>query len=113
MQFNDKNTISAGASTVIFGTLGGLLAYMTINWGTLGRIRSQLCCIVGIITFMSIFMSLGGTVDLAGHLGGMVGGYTCALAIFPGIKPKNKYLMIGGGAAYGIYVLAMLLVFYL
>lgn len=107
------NVISAGASTVIFGTLGGLLAYMTINWNTLGRIRSQLCCIVGIITFISVIMSLGGSVDLAGHLGGMVGGYTCSLAIFPGIRPKPKQLMIGGAAAYGIYVFVLLLVFYL
>lgn len=59
---------------------------MTINWKTLGRMRGQLCCIIGLITFISILMSLDGTVDLAGHLGGMVGGYTSGLALFPGIR---------------------------
>lgn len=102
-----------GASTIIFGTFGGLIAYMTINWKTLGQMRSQLCCIIGMITFISILMSLDGTVDLAGHLGGLVGGYTCGLAIFPGIEPKNKLIRTGGIVALTGYLLVTFLVFYL
>ncbi len=107
------NTVSVGASTVIFGVMGGLLSYMTINWTSLGRVRSQLCCIVGLITFLGVLTSLNGEVDLAGHLGGMFGGYTCGIALFPGIRQKDKRFIIAGGSALAIYVLVMLLVFYL
>lgn len=86
---------------------------MTINWKTLGPVRSQLCCIIGFITVISVLMSLDGTVDLAGHCGGLLGGYLCALAIFPGIETKKRYFTIGGAAALGIYFLVTLLVFYL
>lgn len=111
--FIAKNTISVGASTVIYGCYGGLIAYMIINWKTLGKMRSQLCCIIGIILFISIFMSLGGNVDLAGHLGGLVGGVTCGLGIFPGIKPKLKAFTIGGLGLLAAYILTMFLVFFL
>lgn len=86
---------------------------MIINWKTLGPIRSQLCCIIGIITVMSVLMSLDGTTDLAGHLGGMFGGLTSGLAIFPGIQPKRKFLALGGAVCFGLYMLGMLLGFYL
>ncbi len=111
--FNKLGVISVGASTIIFGTFGGLLAYMTINWKTLGRYRQQLCCIVGLLTVISILMSLDGTVDLAGHLGGMVGGYTGGLALFPGIKPKPRVMTMVGCGSLATYLLVMFLVFYL
>jgi rhomboid protease GluP len=107
------NTVSVGASTVIFGVMGGLLSYMTINWTVLGRVRSQLCCIVGLITFLAVLTSLNGEVDLAGHLGGMFGGYMCGIAIFPAIKQKDKRFTIVGTSCLAIYLLVMLLVFYL
>ena len=86
---------------------------MIINWKTLGQIRSQLCCIVGILTVISIIMSLDGSVDLAGHLGGMAGGLASGVAIFPGIRPKPKPFMIAGAGSLCAYFLIMFLVFYL
>lgn len=58
-------------------------------------------------------MSLDGTVDLAGHLGGMVGGYTGGLALFPGIKPKPRVMTMVGCGSLATYLLVMFLVFYL
>jgi hypothetical protein len=86
---------------------------MIINWKTLGNLRSQLCCIIGLITFMGILMSFDGTTDMAGHLGGLFGGLTSGIAIFPGIQPKNKKFSFVGGGLLTAYMLAMLLVFYL
>ncbi len=58
-------------------------------------------------------MSLTGKVDLAGHLGGLAGGLTSALALFPGIKPKPKQFMLAGIGSLTAYLLTMFLIFYL
>lgn len=89
-----RGHFSVGASTVIFGVFGGLLSYMTINWKTLGAIRGQICCILGLILFIGILSSISPNVDIAGHLGGLVGGYICGIGLFPGIKPKPKIFML-------------------
>jgi rhomboid protease GluP len=84
---NPKN-ITAGASVMIFGILGGYTAYMLINWsalGKLGPIRSQLCCIIGFILFFSLLFSFGPNVDSIGHIGGLIGGFLISLAILPGL----------------------------
>ena len=83
---NSHDIISAGASTIIMGIFGGFIAYMIINWNSLGNIRSQLCCIVGLIIFFSFIFSLGETVDVMGHLGGLLCGTLSGLAMFPGIR---------------------------
>lgn len=111
--FLPTNSLSVGASTVIYGTFGGLIAYMIINWKNLGRIRSQLCCIIGIIIFISVIMSINGTIDIAGHLGGLAGGFGYSLAAFPAIRQKSKAFTIAGGIFLASYMLIMFLVFYL
>lgn len=58
-------------------------------------------------------MSLGGSVDLAGHLGGLAGGISCGLGIFPGIKPKLKAFTFAGLGIFAAYILTMFLVFFL
>jgi membrane associated rhomboid family serine protease len=68
---------------------------------------------LGIILFISIFSSLSGNVDFAGHIGGLLGGYLCGLAIFPGIRPKPKNFIIIGTLGLGIYIMTMLLLVYL
>lgn len=110
---NSHTTLSVGASTIIYGVFGGLIAYMIINWNALGAIRSQLCCIIGIIIFFSIIFSLGDKVDFAGHMGGLLCGLLSGLALFPGIRDKNKFIALGGGAALAAYFLVMFLVFFL
>lgn len=58
-------------------------------------------------------MSLGGSVDLAGHLGGLAGGISCGLGIFPGIQPKLKAFTFAGLGIFAAYILTMFLVFFL
>ena len=110
---NGHNVLSVGASTIIFGVIGAFIAFLIINWGVLGLLRSQLCCLIGIVVFFSILFSIGGQVDIAGHLGGLLGGCVCGVAIFPGIREKNKYLTLGAAAALFAYFLIMFLVFFL
>jgi rhomboid protease GluP len=113
---NKPNTISAGASAMIFGVIGTYLAFMTINWQTLSfnkDIRSQLCCTIGILVFFSLLFSLGSDIDLYGHLGGMIGGYFMALAILPGMQNKKKiFMMAGAGGLAGYLVLITILFFF-
>lgn len=109
----DPNTLSVGSSTMIFGVLGAFVGYMTLNWNTLGQIRSQLCCIIGLILFMSILFSFSSGVDAAGHFGGLIGGYFTTLAVFPAIGEKHKYFVAGGIGGLIIYFLTTFLVFFL
>ena len=111
--FNGYNVISAGSSTVIFGVLGVYVAYMFMNWEALAELRTQLCCIIGIIVFLSIISSFSTGVDYLGHLGGIIGGFFLSLAAFPTILPKKKWVMgLGAGGLSG-YFLTTFLVFFL
>jgi len=108
--------ISAGASTICFGVLGGYIAYMTINWvylGRLGQMRSMLCCFVAIAVIFSIVSSFTGQVDWAGHLGGLAGGLFLSLGMFPGLGEKSKVFTIAGYGLFVIYLVTMFLVFFL
>ena len=68
------NTVSVGASGAIFGLFGALL-YFGYNYrGYLGNvIKSQILPVV-IINLIFGFISTG--VDVAGHIGGLIGGIT-------------------------------------
>lgn len=82
----NKDKIVVGASAAIFGVLGAFTAYLMINWQALerfGQVRSQICCIIGILVFFSFFMSFGPNVDFIGHLGGLIGGLLISLAVLP------------------------------
>lgn len=85
----NRDKISAGASVIIFGVLGGFVSYLVINWAALGRygqVRSQLCCLIGIMLFLSLLFSFGQNIDAMGHLGGLLGGFLISLAVLPGIE---------------------------
>lgn len=112
--------ISVGASTAILGFMGTLVAYLVINWSTLGKLgplRCQLTCIIGMIVFFSIFFSLMGTrsgVDVYGHLGGFVGGLFGSMLILPPMDPRSPLTMkIVGSVVLISYFLTTFLVFYL
>ena len=113
---NKPLTVSCGASGIIFGVIGTYLAFMTINWTTLGRygeLRSQICCTVGVLVFFSILFSFGSDVDMYGHFGGMIGGFFAALALVPGIEQKDKKFYIAGCVGLGLYLLGTFLGFFL
>lgn len=109
---NADNVVSAGSSTVIFGALGTYVAFMLMNWKILAPVRTQLCCIIGLIIFFSILSSLTSRVDAMGHLGGLIGGFLISLTLFPAIVEKPKYLIgIGGGGLAGYFLTTFLVLF--
>jgi rhomboid protease GluP len=91
----NRNDQTVGASTAIFGILGGFIAYLIINWVALGRfgpVRSTLTCIIVIIIVFSLLFSVGSNIDIFAHIGGLVGGLLISLAILPGMENKNRVI---------------------
>ena len=118
---NKSNQISVGVSTAILGYIGALLAYLIINWKSLkrlGPLRCQLVCMIGMITFFSLFLTVmgvrGGGVDIFGHLGGFAGGLAGAMLILPRIDRGSSILTraLGAVGLLALY-LSTFLVFYL
>ena len=84
----NRTDATVGASTAIFGVLGGFVAYLIINWTALaryGQVRSSLTCVIGIIVVFSLLFSIGSSIDGIAHIGGVVGGLLPSLAIVPGM----------------------------
>lgn len=110
----DEQTV--GASTAIFGILGGFIAYLIINWTALqrfGPIRSTLTCIIGIIIVFSLLFSIGSNIDIFAHVGGLVGGLLISMAILPGMELKSKTVTwIGVGGIVGLNLLTFCLFFF-
>lgn len=85
----NRVNVTVGASAAIFGILGGLIAYLIINWVALerfGQVRSTLCCIIGILVVFSLLFSIGSSIDGIAHIGGLVGGLLISLAVLPGMQ---------------------------
>jgi membrane associated rhomboid family serine protease len=106
--------VTVGASTAIFGILGGFIAFLMINWTELerfGPIRSTIACIMAFIIFISLLFSIGSSIDFIAHIGGLIGGIFISLAILPGMGVKNKVFMwigIGGIVIMNLTTLLML-----
>lgn len=80
------NTISAGASGAIFGLLGALL-YFGIHYRTyLGEAIKRSVVPIIVINLVIGFFSEG--IDLAAHIGGLVGGILVTMMV--GIPDKSK-----------------------
>lgn len=82
-----SNSRSVGASTAIFGLIGGLLAMIIVNWKALDRNPEIRCCMIVFIVFFLVFsilfsyssdISVGNdstnNVDIYGHIGGFLTG---------------------------------------
>ena len=79
----NQHVISAGASGAVFGVFGALLAYMTVERGSippaaLNRLRVSTSTFVVYSLFYG-FMQSG--VDNAAHLGGLAGGFIMGLIV--------------------------------
>lgn len=80
------NTISAGASGAIFGLLGALL-YFGIHYRTyLGEAIKRSVIPIIIVNLIISFFAEG--IDLAAHVGGLIGGILVAMMV--GIPDKSK-----------------------
>jgi membrane associated rhomboid family serine protease len=111
----DRTTPTVGASTAIFGVMGGLIAYLIINWSALeryGPVRSTLCCIIGILVVFSLLFSMGSSIDAIAHIGGLIGGLLISMAILPGMVEKNKIITwIGLGGIVGMNFITIMVFF--
>lgn len=95
------NTISAGASGAIFGLLGALL-YFGIHYRTyLGDAIKRSVIPIIVINLLIGFFSEG--IDLAAHIGGLVGGVLVAMMV--GIPDKSKTKDIINGTVLTIIYL--------
>jgi membrane associated rhomboid family serine protease len=107
--------VTVGASTAIFGILGGFIAFLIINWTELerfGPVRSTIACIMAFIIFISLLFSIGSSIDFIAHIGGLIGGIFISLAILPGIGLKNKlFVYVGAGGILIMNLVTILMLF--
>lgn len=95
------NTISAGASGAIFGLLGALL-YFGINYRTyLGEAIKRTIIPIIVVNLIISFFAEG--IDLAAHIGGLVGGVLVSMMV--GIPDKSKTRDIVNGTILTIIYL--------
>ena len=95
------NTISAGASGAIFGLLGALL-YFGINYRTyLGEAIKRTIIPIIVVNLIIGFFAEG--IDLAAHIGGLVGGVFVSMMV--GIPDKSKTRDIVNGTILTIIYL--------
>lgn len=87
------NTISAGASGAIFGLLGALL-YFGMHYRTyLGEAIKRSVLPIIIVNLIIGFFAEG--IDLAAHIGGLVGGVLVAMMVGVPDKSKTKDIING------------------
>lgn len=87
------NTISAGASGAIFGLLGALL-YFGMHYRTyLGEAIKRSIIPIIVVNLIIGFFAEG--IDLAAHIGGLVGGILLAMMVGVPDKSKTKNIING------------------
>lgn len=96
--------VSAGASGAVFGLYGGLLGCLVAGRGTIpddvGKgLRKNALLFLG---YNLVWGLMNQGIDMAGHLGGLVGGLACGLALIKGRAPGGD----GTGARVPLQVLA-------
>lgn len=99
------NTISAGASGAIFGLLGALL-YFGMHYRTyLGETIKRSIIPIIVVNLIIGFFAEG--IDLAAHIGGLVGGVLVAMMV--GVPDKSKTKDIINGTILTIIYLIFIL----
>ena len=93
-----NDDISIGASTSVFGILGGYLGFLIVNWKFLTNrakfLRNQLLCLLFVFLVLIVLTSFtdNDRIDNWGHLGGFTTGFFCSLLVITPIKPSNRNL---------------------
>lgn len=100
----NPQVVSAGASGAIFGLFGGLLAFLVrhreaASHGFLAALRTNTLAFLG---YNLLFGMLQEGIDMAAHLGGLVGGGLCGimlthpLTLASGVRRCLRSLLVGG-----------------
>jgi rhomboid protease GluP len=104
------DTISVGASTCIFGLLGGQLAYLIINWealASLGQMRCQMLLVIIFIILINLLVGVGHAqnIDNYGHIGGFFSGLFSSFFLVKPIEntPHVRKLQLSGIILNGLY----------
>jgi membrane associated rhomboid family serine protease len=99
--FANPITPSLGASGAVFGLLG---AYLVLN-RKLGRDTSGVMALL-VINF--VFGLIVPRIDWRAHLGGLIAGILCAIAIAYAPAPRRTAIQIGGIAAVAVAAVAVI-----
>ncbi len=102
----NQEVISGGASGAVFGVFGALLAYMTVERGsipppTLNHLRVSTSTFVVYSLFYGFVQS---GIDNAAHLGGLAGGFAMGLIL---ARPLDRPRRAGGRARRAIFALLL------
>ena len=100
-----KDSASIGASGAIFGLMGSLLYfgyYYRVYLGT--ALKSQIIPLIGVNIFLGFMLS---NVDVAGHIGGLIGGYLITMGV--GLKYKSSNFEKVNGIIVSLLYLAFLI----
>ncbi|WP_080146529.1 rhomboid family intramembrane serine protease [Marinilactibacillus piezotolerans] len=106
--FNDS--LSAGASTALFGLFGATLALPKLFPNSY-QIKDMSRRFLALIVINLIFGFFSSGIDMAGHLGGLGGGYLLTYAIsapnawISGKKVQFKYGLIFGGILVLLFII--------
>lgn len=89
----NQQVIGVGASGAVFGVFGALLAYMTVQRGSIpanviNRLRASTSVFV-VYSLLYGFTQAG--IDNAAHLGGLVGGFATGLILARPLDPLTRH----------------------
>jgi len=96
----NPNSLSAGASTAVFGLFG---AYFVI----LRRLRMDTSAVVGVLVVNLVLTFAISQVSWAGHLGGLVAGSLVAVVLAYAPRPYRTPIQIAGNVALLVVLLAL------
>jgi len=86
------HAVSAGASGAIFGIFGGLLGFLLLRHDSVPQaILRQLRNTGGTFVFINLIFGLQiKGIDMAAHLGGLIGGFVCGLILSQPLVPAAR-----------------------
>merc|ERR1719253_1489525 len=104
----DPFKLSVGASTAGFGLIGVWLAEILLSWEILGPARERtVLWIVFMLISVTTMSTMTPNMDLAGHLGGALGGFLLSI-IISDMKESDRpdwYPQVRAAAAVGFALL--------
>ncbi|MDZ7835864.1 MAG: rhomboid family intramembrane serine protease [Alkalibacterium sp.] len=110
MSFALNPSVSAGASTAIFGLFGSTLVLVKLFPGH-PQIKAMAKNFTLLIVLNLVFGLFSPNIDMAGHVGGLVGGYVATFALStPRAWRTTKKQQLAYGALYaGILILLLVI----